>query len=527
MKQINSNLKYFLYARKSSEAEDRQMASIDSQLDELRKISKTDGLDVIEEFTEAKSAKEPGRPVFNAMLERIKKGEAQGIICWKINRLSRNPIDGGNVQWLLQNGSLQHIRTHDRSYYPTDNVLMMSVELGIANQFVRDLSTDTKRGLKAKAEKGWLPGRAPVGYLNTRYKEKGSRDIIKDPERFPIIKKIWELFVTGDYSIQKLWGIATVDFGLVMIGGRSISLSKMYEIFNNPFYYGEFDYKGMRYKGKHEPMISETDFWRAQEIMGNKHKARPHNKTFAFTGLMRCGECGGTITAETKVKRPKNGKIHEYTYYRCTKKKHPECSQGCLEEKELTKQLIKEIESLEIPPEFHKWAIEMVRAEYATDAETRNIILANNQKAYGECTAKLDKLIDMRAAEEITREEYDTKKLALMKEKARISELINDTDGSIEKQIANAEEALDFARDARKKLTNGLLEEKRSVLAHFGSNPVILNKKVFIDIEKPLLKIREAASEAKRITERLEPIESVEKQKDLEQMYALNPVLGA
>src|SRR5919109_2367757 len=157
MKTMPAGLCYFLYARKSSEAEDQQVASIDAQIDALQELARREGLEVLEVLSEAKSAKSPGRPVFERMLERIGDGEAHGILCWKLNRLARNPIDGGQISWMLQQGAIQHIRTHDRSYYPTDNVLMMAVEFGMANQYIRDLSADVRRGLRAKCEAGWMP----------------------------------------------------------------------------------------------------------------------------------------------------------------------------------------------------------------------------------------------------------------------------------------------------------------------------------------------------------------------------------
>ena len=120
---------YFLYARKSTDVEDKQILSIEAQLAELREIAKRNDLNIAEEFIEKRSAKKPGRPVFNEMLKRIQQGEAQGVICWKIDRLARNPVDGGQVQWLLQEGVLRHIQTHDRSHYPNDKVLMMSSSL--------------------------------------------------------------------------------------------------------------------------------------------------------------------------------------------------------------------------------------------------------------------------------------------------------------------------------------------------------------------------------------------------------------
>jgi len=149
--------RYFIYCRKSTEAEDKQVLSMESQIRELTDLAKRLGLRVVGVLTESKSAKAPGRQAFNELLQRIYKGEASGIICWKLDRLARNPIDGGQISWMLQRRVIKHILTADRSYYPEDNVLLMNVEFGMANQFVRDLSRNTKRGLKAKVEKGWLP----------------------------------------------------------------------------------------------------------------------------------------------------------------------------------------------------------------------------------------------------------------------------------------------------------------------------------------------------------------------------------
>ena len=109
---MNQELKYFIYARKSSESEDCQVASIPAQLEELKKLANQNNLAITDIFVEEKSAKEPGQPIFNEMLAKIHQGEAQGIICWKLDRLARNPVDGGNINWMLQQGVIQHIQTY-------------------------------------------------------------------------------------------------------------------------------------------------------------------------------------------------------------------------------------------------------------------------------------------------------------------------------------------------------------------------------------------------------------------------------
>src|SRR3989344_3874491 len=293
-----SKIKYFIYARKSSESEDRQVASIDDQIEELNKVAREMKLNVIRVFNESQSAKAPGRPVFNEMVRSLYAGEAQGILCWKLDRLARNPIDGGQISWLLQQNSIQAIQTFGKTYLPTDNVMMMQVELGMANQFVRDLSVNVKRGLRNKAGKGWLPGMAPIGYKSSPGSEKGFKTIEIDPERFPLVRRIFDLMLTGNYTAPRIWKMSK-GWGLITIkrrkiGGHPLSRSGIYALLTNSFYYGHFEYpvgRGNWLKGEPGPMITEAEFNHIQILLGRKGKPAPKRHLFAFTGLMRCGSC--------------------------------------------------------------------------------------------------------------------------------------------------------------------------------------------------------------------------------------------
>jgi DNA invertase Pin-like site-specific DNA recombinase len=191
---------YFLYARKSTDVEDKQVLSIEAQLSELRALAKREGLEIAEEYIEKKSAKRPGRPIFNRMMERIQRGEAQGIVCWKLDRLARNPVDDGIMSWLLQEKVMERIATPERSYYSADNVLTMSVEFGMANQYVRDLAYNTKRGLRAKARRGEYPGPAPIGYQNN----VRTKRIDIDRKRAPIIKAAFELYAENKSRFEDI-----------------------------------------------------------------------------------------------------------------------------------------------------------------------------------------------------------------------------------------------------------------------------------------------------------------------------------
>lgn len=233
MKKFTRDIQYFLYVRRSQDSEDRQMASLEDQKIEMMRVAKQLNIKVVDVIEESQSAKKPGRPKFNQMLERIHKGEANGILCWKLNRLARNPIDGGQISWLLQQGVIQHIQTQGRDYKPTDNVLMMAVELGMANQFVNDLSVDVKRGLRLKTERGWMAQSwLPIGYKhNTGYK-KGEDEIVSTSDLL-LIKKLFGYFLEGTYSVSDIQRKAKV-IGLKNKKGKEYCFNTFLNMLRNP-----------------------------------------------------------------------------------------------------------------------------------------------------------------------------------------------------------------------------------------------------------------------------------------------------
>lgn len=525
MKNKKERINYFLYARKSSESEDRQMASIDAQLAELRKMAQDNGLNVIKEFSEAKSAKAPGRPVFSEMMERINKGEADGIICWKLNRLARNPIDGGTISWMLQNGTIRHVQTFGRSYYPTDNVLMMSVELGMANQFIRDLSVDTKRGLRAKAERGWYPTFTTLGYMHNPMKKKGEKEIVSDPERFRLVRKIFDLALTGGYTPPQIRN-AVNKLGLRTKMGRKVAKSTIYRILADPFYCGRFEYpkgSGNWYAGKHQPMLTENEYDRIQCLLGRRIQPRPRAHVFAFTGLMRCGECDCAITAEGKSKTQKNGNRHEYTYYRCTKKSDKDCNQKTIRAEELEHQITSILERIEIPREFCEWALDNLKEENQKESGVRQKAILSNQTAYNACLLKMDKLINMRANDEINETEFKNKKSEFEKEKLQLKQILDAEDLGADEWIADAEKLFTFAHTARNSFENGDIQTKREILAALGSNLILKDRKLSAVLPKPLTLMEEAHYSFANVIERLEPVGNLSNKKKMAALCDHNP----
>ena len=366
------SLTYFLYARKSSESEDRQIQSIDDQVAVMKQMASDYNLTVVDIITEAKSAKEPGgRPAFNDMIERLKAGEASAILTWKIDRLSRNPIDSATIQWLLQEDILKSIQTPGREFLPGDNAIIFSVESSMANQYIRDLSKNVKRGMQSKVQKGWLPGRAPMGYMNKRHSAKGSSYIAKDPKRFPLVRRAWDYMLTGQATIPEICDLMNSEWGYRGRTWRNASdklaVSVLYKVFTNPFYCGLIKYKDTVYKGKHTPMITLDEYDRAQEILGKKGKPRKTYHDYPFTGLMRCGECGGVVTATTAKKKLKSGKVNSHVYYFCInagKKRNKPCSQRAYTSTTFVEaQLQDHLQTLSIEPDLARFAIEILDSD--------------------------------------------------------------------------------------------------------------------------------------------------------------------
>ncbi len=475
-------MKVIIYNRKSTkDKEDQQVLSIQGQKDENHKRIQREGHTIVREFDEEWSAKKPGRPKFADMLKLIEQGKAEGIVCWKLNRLARNPIDGGRIQWLLQQGIIKAITTCEKTYLPNDNVIQMSVEFGMATQFSIDLSKDVKRGMLQKAKMGWRPGKATVGYMNDYAGVRGEKTILKDPERFDLVKRCWELLLTKAYSVPRILEIATDEMGLTMRVGRkktprSMGLSTLYEVFTNPFYYGEFEWDGEMYQGSHEPMITREQFELAQSILGSKGKPRRRKYLNDYPGLMRCGECGSMVVVNVIEKLIKStNEYKRYRYYRCPHNRpHVPCHQNkAMSEDALEKEFVEKIDAADIPQSFIEWALGKLKySQEDRIARHKNTLMAQ-QGNYKKTIEKIDKLVDRQLLEEtrIPEELFNQKLTSLNAEKQRLNSLIQDFDASASQWTEDIVNELNFTLHLRQRFAAAKLDrekgrEKRLEILH-------------------------------------------------------------
>ena len=345
-------VKYCLYARKSTESEERQVLSIDSQVKEMLELAEKEGLEIIDIRRESHSAKDSGqRPVFKELLEDIRRGRYTGILTWAPDRLSRNAGDLGSLVDLMDEGLLFEIRTFGQHFHNSPNEKFLLMILCSQAKLENDnKSINVKRGLRTRVEMGLWPGPAPTGYIKEKLMDRKCQ-VIFDPDRAHVVKQMYERVAYEKWSGRKIYNWLKLDLNFrTLAGHKHLSLGNVYTILQNPFYYGTFEYpreSGNWYKGKHEPIITKELFDQVQTQMKSQF-VRSEGKEFAFIKLMTCGLCGSGVSADEKFKKQKNGNIHRHVYYGCTKARDRDCKCGYINEVELVKQFEELIEKIDL-----------------------------------------------------------------------------------------------------------------------------------------------------------------------------------
>ncbi len=336
-------IKYCLYARKSTEQEDKQALSIESQVREMQALAEREKLNVVEIKREAHSSKEVGqRPVYNELLAEIKQGKFNGILTWAPDRLSRNAGDLGAVVDLMDQKLLLEIRTYGQKFTNNPNEKFLLMILGSQAKLENDNKmVNVKRGLRARCEMGLWPSVPPTGYLSNPDRNRKC-EVIVDPARDHVIKQMFEKVAYDGWSGRKLYKWLTHDLKFKTKNGKPLTLSNIYIILKNTFYYGEFEYpkaSGQWYVGKHESVITKDLYLQVQDKITSDSVVHAQDKEFAFTKMMTCGLCGSGVTADEKFKKLKDGTTARYVYYGCTRFRDKDCPCGYIREEELIEQL--------------------------------------------------------------------------------------------------------------------------------------------------------------------------------------------
>lgn len=493
-------LKYALYARKSTEDASKQVQSIPDQLKIMGALARTNDLNIVLRLQETQSASKPFiRPEFTALLQKITDGEINAIICWQLNRLSRNPTENGILQQLLQDGKIQVIQTIDRKYQSEDNALIFGVEASMSSQFVRDLMKNVRRGMHTKAERGWMPGVPPCGYKNNRE----SRTIIPDEERWVLVRQVWDVMLEGTHTVSEVARIADCELGLRTMprrvrGDKPLSVSGIYALLQNPFYAGSLVYGNKTYVGKHKPMVTTEEFERVQALIKRRSTHRPslgqETDPFPYRGLVRCGDCGCMITYTKKVKHYKNGTSQEFEYCYCTKRrKDVVCLQrNTISPHELTRQIQAELQKYGIIEEFFDLAMKYLSEYDALEIEKQEKLHEAQTRAIKTTEVELQGLQRMLYTGRCSEKFFDQENVKLERKLTSLQQRLESSQQANREWRETTKKVFSLARYAADDFASDDHQKKRQVLAELSQNLTLKDGKIVFIPVKYFVPIAEA-----------------------------------
>lgn len=479
-------MKYFVYTRKSQESEEKQVLSIEAQKREVQ--LRFGDVEIVEIFEESFSAKAPGRPIFNEMIERIKKNEAQGIIAWHPDRLSRNSVDAGIIIYYLDLGLIKDLKFNSYQFENTpEGKWMLNIILSQSKYTVDKLSVDVKRGNRMKAERGQPPRWAITGYRNIHIDRKKTWEI--DKENKDLFLELLSKAKNPNLSLSRLVDISQ-GLGLKTRNGNDFRISTMERWLKNKSLCGWFKHLGELHRADFKPLINETWWDEIQYARGYKDKPRLR-KDFEFIisgGLVHCKECGSSLVSYQKDKYYKGtDRKASYKYCRCSKKKkETNCNQEQTTESDLVGQLKVMIGKVEINKEVWDLCKKLLREKHKQEMSTQTKTMGNLQNEFKRIKQQLGNLLDLRIRGVIDNdEEYLEKKGSLQDKERKIAELLSDNNNNIDKWLELAEDYFKTAYQAQEIFERGNVSEIRETIQKIGLNLLFSNKTLYFEYKKP------------------------------------------
>lgn len=547
LKEQLKGLKIAVYLRKSSEAEDKQVRSIEGQeLDIYEAIIQKFGLEknIVVIYRESKSAFETGRPDFNDMMSKIEEGLVNALIVWHPNRIARNTEDGGKFCHAMRKGKIELVVTPNSIFEnnPRDNEYLMN-EFARATRDSGDKSEAVKRGNKTKLGIGHVPsGRLSEGYIHSK-NEKGESINIADPERFPLLRKAVELILNGTCTPKEALDVLNNDMGYRTkktrrTGDNPLSKSGWYHLLNDLKYCGKLKRKEGAFMTNFPQLMSPEESEIIRVRLGKNATRRKTKKEWAYTGEVLCESCKGFITMEEKwqiicpncktkfaqannrfactgcmlpIEDMKEPKVLHYIWLHCGKTKKTidgeKCKQPSVAVLDFESQVDRLLEKITIPEEFTKWAVKWLRNLHSVEVDDRTTIKRNLQSLDQAIQKKLDNLLDHLLKDLVKEDEYTKKKESLLFEQQQVRKKLMETDSRADNWLELCEQTFNFATYARVWFKNGNNEQKRAILHTLGSNLYLDNKILLINQRKPFEIIAGAKEKISILMETFEPNE--------------------
>lgn len=453
-----------IYARVSSKDQESEGFSIPAQLKILYEYAAKNNYIVVQEFTDIETAKKAGRTQFNKMLSFINENKhVQHIFVEKTDRLLRNIADYALLDRLITYSDTKIHLVKENTILGRDSrsneKFIFGIKALMAKNYVDNLSEEVRKGMMEKASQGMYPSTAPYGYVNS--KETGKNLIKIDPAAAHFVKKMFELYATGSYSLLSLRKKMLAD-GMVYRNGKNFYKSQVEAILKNEFYTGIFYWKDRRYDNAiHEPIISKELFQRVQNILINPHKSKSKKGLFPYTNLIRCSMCGCLLTAELK-----KGK---YIYYHCTNFKG-NCKKEYIRQEAIEEQFTLLMGSLHISDEAQEIILQGVRDSLKDKIAYHNRLVAQLESQIRLLQNRIDQVYLDKLDGKISEEFWKTHSQKWSAEKEQLLAKLLAVQKADTHYLDNARFIIELAKSASGLFKNGNAAEKRRIIDMLVSN---------------------------------------------------------
>ncbi len=473
-----------IYTRVSTEEQaGKNNYSLAAQKRICEQYAKANGYKVVKLFEDAgKSATSiKGRPALNELLSFIEDNKIDYILIQDTDRIARNTQDHLLLKATFKKNNVNLVSVSQPNLDDSVEGKLIDTIVASINQFQSDLTgRKTKKGLEQKANNGWLPSKAPQGYLNVQ--RNGKNIIIIDKDRGPLIKLAFDLYISGKYGVETINEIL-YQKGYRSLSGRKLQVSKMYHILENPFYYGDFMWDHRLFKGKHEPIISKNVWMLAQQIRKsrtvNKDYERKHQ--FLLSGFIFC-ECGRRFTAEHHFKKNKT-----YSYYHCTSGK--KCNESVnIPIKELENQVEERFKEISFTNSFFEKILIRLKEHHQNFHKTVEQEILKLTKNLSIIKKNSNRIEDLLIAKTITADIYQKKEKQYREEAECIENEIFSLKRKKDVCIKEFSEVAEFSRNIYRNYKNGKYDIKRMYLGFFWEKFIVQNNQIIKAVPTPIFR---------------------------------------
>ncbi len=452
-----------IYARVSSKEQEKEGFSIPAQLKLLREYAHARDFSVLHEFVDVQTAKREGRPGFSAMLAFFKKHSARGVLLVeKTDRLYRTFRDYVTIDEL---GIEIHFAKEGTVISPdshSSQKFMHVIKVGMARQYIDNLSEEARKGLREKADEGIFPGKAPLGYTNVK-RADGKRVIEPDSKLAPHVTRMYERYSTGLHSLEAVKDLALEDGVRFRRTGARISTATVHNILRSPVYMGDFLWKGNQYSGIHTPLVTRELWERVQMILNRRseNKTRKATHDFAFSGLITCGHCGCALVGELKKRK--------YVYYHCTGYKG-RCPEPYVREEALEKRFTELLRGLRFDDEVLGWVTDALRESHSDQKRHHDEAIARLQAEYTKLKNRIDAAYIDKLDGKIDGGFFERKATEWRGEQANIRRSIENHEGANQTYLTEGVKLLELASRSHALFEKQPASEKRRLLNFVLSN---------------------------------------------------------